>query len=126
MLHTYRYIELAQNENNVRSQDYFNCLQYIAENPVGQPLIWDYVRENWSSLVERFTLNNRYLGRMIPAITARFATQTKLEEMTEFFGKYPEAGAGTASRGQALETVKYNINWLQSNIDEITNWLNKQ
>lgn len=116
---------MAENESYVRSQDYFNCIQYIASNPVGEPVVWEFVRENWPALTLRFGLNDRYLGRMIPAITERFTTETKLEEMNEFFLKYPNAGAGTASRKQALETVKYNINWLKSNLEEITNWLNK-
>ncbi|XP_067616952.1 glutamyl aminopeptidase isoform X2 [Eurosta solidaginis] len=118
-----RYINLAWNESYVRGQDYFNCLQYISKNPIGQNLVWDYVRENWPKLVKRFGINERYLGRMIPSITAKFATQTKLEEMETFFAKYPDAGAGTAARKQALENVKFNIKWLQQNKDQISKWL---
>uniref|UniRef100_A0A034VK36 glutamyl aminopeptidase n=1 Tax=Bactrocera dorsalis TaxID=27457 RepID=A0A034VK36_BACDO len=121
-----RYINLAWNESYVRGQDYFTCLTYISNNRIGQSLVWDYVRENWPRLVERFGINERYLGRLIPSITARFVTQTKLEEMEAFFAKYPEAGAGTAARKQALETVKFNIKWLQQNKAQITQWLAEQ
>ncbi|XP_017484575.1 PREDICTED: glutamyl aminopeptidase-like [Rhagoletis zephyria] len=121
-----RYINLAWNESYVRSQDYFTCLSYISRNRIGQSLVWDYVRENWPNLVERFGINERYLGRLIPTITARFVTQTKLEEMEAFFAKYPEAGAGTAARKQALETVKFNIKWLQQNKQKIAQWLSEQ
>ncbi|XP_061399840.1 glutamyl aminopeptidase-like [Musca vetustissima] len=121
-----RFINMSWDENNVRGQDYFTCMQYISENPIGQPLVWDYVRENWPSLVKRFGINERYLGRMIPAITSRFTTQTKLEEMEAFFKKYPDAGAGTAARKQALETVKNNIKWLQVNQEPIRKWLDSQ
>ncbi|XP_075149954.1 glutamyl aminopeptidase-like [Haematobia irritans] len=118
-----RYINLAWDENNVRGQDYFTCLQYISQNPIGQPLVWDYVRENWPRLVKRFGINERYLGRMIPCITSRFATQTKLNEMEAFFAKYPDAGAGTAARKEALETVKNNIKWLEQNLEPIRKWM---
>uniref|UniRef100_A0A1A9WMJ1 Aminopeptidase n=1 Tax=Glossina brevipalpis TaxID=37001 RepID=A0A1A9WMJ1_9MUSC len=121
-----RYINLAWNESYVRSQDYFSCLQFIAQNRVGHGLIWDYVRENWPRLVERFGINERYMGRMIPAITSRFATQTKLDEMESFFAKYPEAGAGTAARKEALENVKNNIKWLEQNKDHVGKWLESQ
>ncbi|XP_055851692.1 glutamyl aminopeptidase-like isoform X2 [Episyrphus balteatus] len=121
-----RFIELAWDESNVRGQDYFTCLQNIARNPVGQSLVWDYVRENWEKLVERFGINERYLGRLIPAITGRFTTNQKLEEMEIFFAKYPEAGAGTAARKEALENVKYNINWLKANKNQIAEWLANQ
>ncbi|XP_073818649.1 aminopeptidase A-like [Musca autumnalis] len=118
-----RYIDLAETEDYVRSQDWYTCIQNIAANPVGESVVWEYVRENWPHLVERFGLNDRYLGRMIPSITGAFASETKYEEMEEFFKKYPEAGAGTASRKQALEAVKYNINWLKSNLEGVSNWL---
>lgn len=118
-----RYINLAWDENNVRRQDYFTLLGYISTNPVGQSLVWDYVRENWDKLVERYGINERTLGRLIPTITARFATQTKLEEMQQFFAKNPEAGAGTAARQQALETVKANIKWLELNQEQVSKWL---
>ncbi|XP_017474764.1 PREDICTED: glutamyl aminopeptidase-like [Rhagoletis zephyria] len=117
------YINLAWDENNVRSQDYFTCLQYIAANPVGEPIVWDYVREHWPDLVNRFGLNERYLGNMIPSITSRFDKQTKLEEMEQFFAKYPEAGAGAAARVRALETVKNNIAWLANNKENVGAWL---
>ncbi|KAM7362149.1 glutamyl aminopeptidase-like [Cochliomyia hominivorax] len=120
-----RFIDLAENGNNVRRQDYFTCIQNIAGNPVGEPIVWEFVREHWEDLVARFTLNERYLGRMIPAITAHFSTETKLEEMEAFFAKYPEAGAGTVSRLQALETVKYNINWMKTNLKKISKWLSE-
>ncbi|XP_017104426.2 glutamyl aminopeptidase isoform X2 [Drosophila bipectinata] len=118
-----RYINWAWDESNVRRQDYFTLLGYISQNPVGQSLVWDYVRENWEQLVERFGINERTLGRLIPTITARFSTQTKLEEMEQFFAKYPEAGAGTAARQQALETVKANIKWLTLNKESVGTWL---
>ncbi|XP_073818639.1 glutamyl aminopeptidase-like isoform X2 [Musca autumnalis] len=121
-----RYINLAWNENYVRGQDYFTCLQYIAQNRIGSSLVWDYVRENWPRLVERFGINERYLGRMIPSITSRFASQTKLDEMEAFFAKYPEGGAGTAARKEALENVKNNKKWLEENQEQVRKWLGEQ
>ncbi|XP_037715245.1 glutamyl aminopeptidase isoform X2 [Drosophila subpulchrella] len=118
-----RYINWAWDESNVRRQDYFTLLGYISTNPVGQSLVWDYVRENWEKLVERFGINERTLGRLIPTITARFSTETKLEEMQQFFAKYPEAGAGTTARQQALEAVKANIKWLAVNKAQVGEWL---
>ncbi|XP_068153826.1 glutamyl aminopeptidase isoform X1 [Drosophila tropicalis] len=118
-----RYINLAWDENIVRRQDYFTLLGYISTNPVGQSLVWDYVREKWEQLVDRFGITERTLGRLIPTITARFNTQTKLEEMQHFFEKYPEAGAGTAARQEALEKVKANIKWLELNKAQVGEWL---
>lgn len=122
-----RYIELASNnETFVRKQDYFTFLNSIAGNrKYGENLVWDYVRSNWLSLVDKFGLSERNLGRMIPNVTARFAKEIRLQEMEDFFAKYPDAGAGVNARIQALENIRNNIKWLKSNKDSIGSFLNK-
>lgn len=99
-------------------------MTYIAANRVGEPLVWDYVRENWPVMVKRFGLNERYLGKLIPDISKNFATQIRLSEMKEFFDKNPEAGAGALSRKIALEKIQQNIKWLESNLQPLSDWLN--
>lgn len=121
-----RLIDLAADETYVRGQDYFTLMAQISSNRNGEALVWDYVRENWPKLVARFGLDERYLGRMIPSITSRFTTQTKLEEMEAFFAKYPEAGAGANARLQALEGVRNNIKFLEKHQETIGNWLKEQ
>ncbi len=61
---------------------------------LGTPLVWDYVRSNWDDLVSRFSLNNRYLGRLPKQVTSGFSSTFKLEEVKAFYEKYPEGGAG--------------------------------
>nr|XP_031842296.1 glutamyl aminopeptidase-like [Nomia melanderi]XP_031842297.1 glutamyl aminopeptidase-like [Nomia melanderi]XP_031842298.1 glutamyl aminopeptidase-like [Nomia melanderi]XP_031842299.1 glutamyl aminopeptidase-like [Nomia melanderi] len=119
-----KFITTATDENYVRSQDFFGCLSAISGNPVGTPLVWDWVRSNWEFLVNRYTLNDRNLGALIPGITKTFATETKLNEMKEFFAKYPEAGAGARNRAKALETISNNMKWLAKNTDRLEDWLN--
>lgn len=121
-----KFITTATDENYVRSQDFLNCLSAISENPLGTPLVWDWVRSNWDFLVNRYTLNDRYLGSLIPSITRTFATETRLEEMKAFFAKYPDAGAGAMNRAKALETVSNNIKWLSKNREKLDNWLNSR
>ncbi|GLG95614.1 Aminopeptidase N, partial [Gryllus bimaculatus] len=121
-----RFIELAKDESNVRSQDFFSVLSSISSNPIGSSIVWDFVRSEWEYLVDRFTLNDRYLGRLIPVVTKSFTSQLKKEEMVAFFERYPEAGAGKAARNQALETVTNNIHWVQTHKDNIGKWLSHQ
>jgi glutamyl aminopeptidase len=121
-----RLIDLASDDTIIRGQDYFNLMGQIAANRNGEALVWDYVRENWPKLVARFGLGERYLGRMIPSITSKFTTQTKLEEMEQFFKKYPDAGAGANARIQALEAVRNNIKFLERHLEPIGKWLQEQ
>ncbi|XP_013142752.1 PREDICTED: glutamyl aminopeptidase-like isoform X2 [Papilio polytes] len=118
-----RYLTLAWDESNVRSQDYLNVVQFISSNPVGAALVWGDVRARWPQLVDRFTLNSRYLGGLLPAITSTFDTTIQLHEMEEFFKKYPEAGAGESARKRALETVRNNIRWAETQKPAVAAWL---
>jgi glutamyl aminopeptidase len=119
-----RFIELASaNETYVRKQDYFSFMASVSGNRAGEMLIWDYVRQNWPSLVDRFGLSERNLGRMIPTVTSRFASEIRLQEMEDFFRKYPEAGAGANARRQALENIQNNIKWLKNNKNSVGQFL---
>ncbi|KAH8399409.1 hypothetical protein KR215_009735, partial [Drosophila sulfurigaster] len=122
----HRFLVLATNESIIRRHDYFDCLQAVAANPVGGPIAWNYYRNKWPQLVKRFGLHDRRMGTVIAKITDRFSTNVKLEEVQQFFKKYPEAGAGARSRQEAIETIKYNIKWLQENYAPIKNWVTEQ
>lgn len=77
----FRYLTLAWDEANIRSQDYLTVLSHISDNPSGEALVWDDVRSRWTDLVDRFTLNSRYLGNLIPSITSNFNTEARLQEV---------------------------------------------
>lgn len=127
-IHNYKFssfIEVAMNENYIRAQDALNCLASISENPIGTSMVWDWVREFWDLLVQKYTLNDRSLGKLIPSITKSFATETKLNEMKAFFKQNPQSGAGKADRIRALETVAGNIKWLKKHANKMDSWLDE-
>ncbi|XP_066487780.1 glutamyl aminopeptidase isoform X2 [Tiliqua scincoides] len=117
-----RYLKSIYNTSLIKSQDVFTVLRYISYNSYGKTMAWDWVRLNWEYLVSRYTLNDRNLGRLVARITDTFNTDLQLWQLNNFFEKYPNAGAGAASREQALETLKSNIEWLNENKNEITEW----
>ncbi|KAG7170009.1 glutamyl aminopeptidase-like [Homarus americanus] len=123
---TQRLLMLARNESVVRSQDYFSLLNNMAKQPWNTHIVWNFVKSNWEELVERFTLNNRYLGRMVKYVCTRFTSPDQLMEMKEFFEKYPNAGSGARSRQQALEEVEGNIKWINQHGDSLYDWFLKQ
>ncbi|XP_020857062.1 LOW QUALITY PROTEIN: glutamyl aminopeptidase [Phascolarctos cinereus] len=117
-----RYLELLKDTNVIKSQDVFTIIRYISYNSYGKYMAWDWIRLNWEYLVDRFTLNNRYLGRIV-TIAEPFNTEFQLWQIKTFFDKYPDAGAGAASRENVLETVNNNIEWLKLHREDIKQWL---
>ncbi|XP_065546290.1 glutamyl aminopeptidase [Lathamus discolor] len=120
-----RYLKYIYNTSLIKSQDVFTVLRYISYNTYGKTMTWDWIRLNWEYLVDRFTINDRYLGRIV-TITQTFHTELELWQMENFFEKYPNAGAGESPRSQSIEQVKNNIEWLKVNKEEIQKWLEAQ
>ncbi|XP_054578911.1 glutamyl aminopeptidase isoform X2 [Eptesicus fuscus] len=116
-----RYLDLLKDSNLIKSQDVFTVIRYISYNSYGKSMAWNWIQLNWDYLVNRFTLNDRTLGRIV-TIAEPFNTELQLWQMESFFKKYPEAGAGEKPREQALETVKNNIEWLKQNRKSISEW----
>ncbi|MEQ2215365.1 hypothetical protein XENOCAPTIV_000177 [Xenoophorus captivus] len=116
-------LEATKDENVVRSQDLFTVVRYVAYNPLGQKMAWDWTTLNWDYLVSRYTINDRNLGRLPGRITTTYNTELQLWQMEHFFKLTPDAGAGEMPRQQALETVRNNIEWVRRNKDEISAWL---
>lgn len=116
-------LEATKNENIVRSQDLFTVVRYVSYNPLGQRMAWDWTTLNWDYLVNRYTINDRNLGRLLNQITTTYNTDYQLWTMQHFFSLTLNAGAGEMPRKQALETVINNIEWIRSNENEIRAWL---
>ncbi|KAM7404162.1 hypothetical protein PAMA_004546 [Pampus argenteus] len=119
----HRLLEAAKDENVIRSQDLFTVVTYVSYNPLGQSMAWDWTTLNWDYLVNRYTINDRNLGRLLTRITTTYNTELQLWKMENFFGMTPDAGAGEMPRQQALETVRNNIEWIKQNEEEIRGWL---
>ncbi|XP_008939809.1 PREDICTED: glutamyl aminopeptidase [Merops nubicus] len=117
-----RYLTYIYNTSYIKSQDVFTVLRYISYNTYGKTMAWDWIRLNWQYLVDRYTINDRNLGRIV-TITQTFNTELQLWEMENFFETYPKAGAGELPRSQSIEQVKNNIEWLKVNKEEIRTWL---
>uniref|UniRef100_A0A803YM61 Aminopeptidase n=1 Tax=Meleagris gallopavo TaxID=9103 RepID=A0A803YM61_MELGA len=117
-----RYLKYVYNSSLIKSQDVFTVVRYISYNTYGKTMAWDWIRLNWEYLVDRFTINDRTLGRIV-TISQNFNTDLQLWQMENFFEKYPNAGAGESPRSQSIEQVKNNIQWLKENKEEIRVWL---
>ncbi|XP_003929505.1 glutamyl aminopeptidase [Saimiri boliviensis] len=116
-----RYLDLLKDTNLIKTQDVFTVIRYISYNSYGKNMAWNWIQLNWDYLVDRYTLNDRNLGRIV-TIAEPFNTEMQLWQMESFFAKYPQAGAGEKPREQVLETVKNNIEWLKQHRNTIRDW----
>ncbi|KAK2583677.1 hypothetical protein KPH14_009606 [Odynerus spinipes] len=120
-----RYLERIQDENFVRKQDFFEVITSMALNPMGLVIVWDFFRNHWESLIEKFALNEHAVDAAVGATISLFKDEEKLKEVEDFFDKYLNSGASLNTRKNVIEDIKGNIKWLNSNQWQIEQWLNE-
>ncbi|KAF3689288.1 Aminopeptidase N [Channa argus] len=110
-----RYLEYTLNANMIRKQDATSTIVYIANNVVGQPLAWDFVRYGGGS----FSFAN-----LINGVTKRFSSQFELEQLEQFKKDNADVGfgSGTMAVDQSIERTIANIKWVKENEQHVLDW----
>ncbi|XP_065908109.1 aminopeptidase N-like [Dysidea avara] len=81
----------------VRSQDTLYVIRSVSGNIYGRSITWNFVRNNWGILKEKYGSGSFSFGRLIRTMSSSFSTQLELEEFEEFFNQHSDAGSGTRS-----------------------------
>lgn len=71
----------ALDEEYVRSQDFFSLISSVTSHSNGLITAWDWVRDNYQILIDKFGVTNRYFQRMVPGLAQKFKTEQKLQEV---------------------------------------------
>ncbi|XP_075037393.1 endoplasmic reticulum aminopeptidase 1-like [Mixophyes fleayi] len=107
----------------VKTQELAHIVIFVTRNQVGHILAWEFLKNNWDHLVQKFDLGSHTLGEMVVGVTKLFSTREWLEEVTEFFDLLKENGSQLRSVQQAKETIEENIRWMDKNFDLVKTWL---
>lgn len=110
----------------IKTQEFPGILRSIGRNPVGYPLAWQFLRENWNKLIEKFDLGSPAIAYMVTGTTDQFSTRARLEEVKGFFSSLKENGSQLRCVQQTIETIEENIRWMDKNFDKIRLWLQNE
>ncbi|XP_026149798.1 aminopeptidase Ey-like isoform X2 [Mastacembelus armatus] len=122
-----RYLRYSLDPEKIRKQDATSTITYIANNPIGQPLAWDFVRANWAHIFNNYGGGSFSFGRLIGGVTKRFSTEFEYKQLLQF--KEDNAGQlGSASMAleRALESTMANINWVAMNKEPVLEWFTSE
>ncbi|KAL7836696.1 hypothetical protein AOLI_G00279800 [Acnodon oligacanthus] len=95
----------------------------VCRHSAGYLHAWDFVKENWDKLTQKFSIGSFPLQSIIMSTTSQFSTKTHLDEVERFFGSLKERGSQMRSIQEAIETIKLNIKWMDSNLATLWKWL---
>ncbi|XP_064596081.1 endoplasmic reticulum aminopeptidase 2-like [Liolophura sinensis] len=119
-----RYLHYSLDSNKIRSQDCASVIGSVAVNPSGRLLAWRFVRQNWATILERMGSGLFTGSRIIRSIASSFSTQFDFDEVESFF-KDRNVGSGERAVKQALESIKMNMQWLESHEKSVSEWLHQ-
>ncbi|KAI4472314.1 hypothetical protein M0802_016949 [Mischocyttarus mexicanus] len=120
-----KYLQKIQDEKVVRRQDLFEIISNIALNPMGLDIVWDFFRNHWENLIEKFPLNDHVVDVVIGTTISLFKDEQKLKEVEDFFDKYPNTRPSKHIKKNVIEDIKSNIKWLNKNLWQFEKWLNE-
>eukprot|EP00062_Callorhinchus_milii_P002202 gi/632938165/ref/XP_007904007.1/ PREDICTED: aminopeptidase N [Callorhinchus milii] len=119
-----RYLDYTLDSEKIRKQDATSTIGYIANNVVGQPLAWNFVRAKWNFIFEQYGGGSFSFSSLIDGVTKRFSSEFELQQLEQFKKDNEDIGFGSGTRAleQALEKTKANIQWVSKNKEQVHQW----
>jgi len=117
------FLKFGENETIVKSQDYDRLINSIARNPVGLDIVWDYLQNEWPSIVQKFGDNGQITAtlRQFPEkVSKYFTTDRQLRQLKTFLKKNLNDREGFSEK-KAVEQATSNIKWIANYIGVINN-----
>ncbi|XP_074061600.1 endoplasmic reticulum aminopeptidase 1-like [Macrotis lagotis] len=110
----------------IKTQEFPSILSLVGRNPKGYLLAWQFLKENWNRIIQKFELGSPTIAHMVMGTTNQYSTRERLEEVKEFFSSLKENGSQLRCVQQTLETIEENIHWMNQNYEKIRVWLQKR
>ncbi|XP_030744858.1 endoplasmic reticulum aminopeptidase 1 [Echinops telfairi] len=110
----------------IKTQEFPSIISLIGRNPVGYPLAWQFLKENWNKLVQKFELGSPSIAHMVMGTTNQFSTRARLDEVRGFFSSLEDNGSQLRCAQQAVEIIEENIRWMDKNLEKIRAWLQNE
>ncbi|KAK6184963.1 hypothetical protein SNE40_007302 [Patella caerulea] len=116
-----RVLDMSLNPDEVRPQDIRTTIVYVAQNPLGVDLAWNFFRDRLTELDA--SMGSSTLARLLVSVTQKFNTQFYLDQIQEMINHGQTASISGSFR-TAVEKTEANMEWLNNNYDYYKNWLN--
>ncbi len=108
--------------NDVRFQNTLGIISSVWSNPKGRYLAWEFVKNNWKMLKERYA-GGHYFTRVFQS-AGDFTKMTDAKDIEEFIKKNPVPEAKRTIK-QALEQIYSNTEWLKRDGQKIKEFFQK-
>ncbi|KAK9974347.1 hypothetical protein ABG768_022449 [Culter alburnus] len=109
--------------SEIQTQEFPLVIHTICKNFAGYLYAWDFVKENWGKITQKFSIGSFAIQNIIISATSQFSTKTHLMETQNFFSSLGAKGSQMRIVQEATETIKQNMRWMEKNLDTLQHWL---
>lgn len=114
-------LEIALN-GEVKMQDIYMPIGGLGTWPEGIERRWQWMTENWDTLVERLPPSMTMLSSVVSICCAAFTKQEQLDRIQAFFSNKDKKGFDR-SLEQSQDSIRSKINWLGRDRDDVEKWV---
>ncbi|KAF5281438.1 hypothetical protein FQA39_LY17792 [Lamprigera yunnana] len=123
-----RYLDfILKNSTFIKKQDSSRIFKAVANNPVGYPLAFAYLRTHWIELNQHFGSAFSIVSKMVGELSVYMNTPYQLAEVETFKNdNINNLGTSSQALDRVLEAIKNNIQWMNHSYNSIEKWLEDQ
>jgi len=112
-----------ENPSIIRAQDLIASIGRLARSPQANQIVWNWIRDNWPKLTQKWDQSGSSLRKLIDAVSSRFVTPRKRDELKLFADSIDAKGTLRQQFQSSIETINANIQWNTNNIPTIIDFL---
>nr|XP_061803918.1 endoplasmic reticulum aminopeptidase 2-like [Nerophis lumbriciformis] len=121
-----RLLDLGLEGHVIRPQDLTRLIVLVARNPQGHHMAWNFVKKNWSTLVQKFELGSSTIRNILIGTTGQFTYPEEYTEVKLFFESIKEHASQFKGPQLALENLQKNVRWMQRNLETLKNCVSEK
>jgi aminopeptidase N len=105
--------------HDVRSQDALQLVTSVLENPAGQELAWNFIRQHWSELEKA---GGPFASAEVVGATSSFCDAGLRDQVTDFFTSHKVAAAERTYK-QSIERINNCVDLKSQQEPQLASWL---
>ncbi|XP_054905043.1 leucyl-cystinyl aminopeptidase isoform X2 [Poeciliopsis prolifica] len=106
----------------IQTQELPLIINTVCNGFAGYLFAWDFIQVNWDRLIEKFPVGSFAIQSIVKSTTSQFSTQAHLDQVQAFFSSLKQRGSQMRSVQEALETIRLNKRWMESNLQAMRKW----
>jgi aminopeptidase 2 len=116
-------LDFVTKEKNVRSQDTYVAYFAMASNVHLGNTVWEYTKNNWAFIKEKFAGNLSMFGTIVSASLSSLSTRDELKNAKLFLDDNKEDISTFQNKvNQSLEKVEQKLEWFDRDLVNIRKW----